>query len=172
MTRTNRCILRASRRCVRPPLRFFTLRSVHRLVATVIAWGAKFSEHPLLLADRRHNNNQSHIAKTLINRARDLAEDLKVHRIPSADHVVISLLIEPMQNRTVRFLCGQNQLIDILQRTWMQRMVSFGSRLLSDAERIPGYHGFWLTSAIRLLLDLQVSPPSVPSPIFRSPAPG
>ncbi|KAI0726458.1 hypothetical protein C8Q72DRAFT_783724, partial [Fomitopsis betulina] len=99
------------------------------LVGTVIAWGAKFSEHPLLLADRRHNNNQSHIAKTLINRARDLAEDLKVHRIPSADHVVIALLIEPMQNRT----------------TW--------------------YHGFWLTSAIRLLLDLQINHKSVMSNI-------
>ena len=39
------------------------------------------------------------MAKALINRARDLAEDLKVHRQPSADHVVIALLIEPMQNR-------------------------------------------------------------------------
>jgi len=39
------------------------------------------------------------LAKTLIDRARDLAEALKVHRIPSADHVVISLLIEPLQNR-------------------------------------------------------------------------
>lgn len=70
-----------------------------RLVATVIAWGAKFSEHPLLLADRRKNNGQSMMAKALINRARELAEDLKVHRMPSADHVVIALLIEPMQNR-------------------------------------------------------------------------
>lgn len=39
------------------------------------------------------------LAKTLINRTRDLAEDLKVHRIPNADHVVVALLIEPMQNR-------------------------------------------------------------------------
>lgn len=39
------------------------------------------------------------MAKALINRARELAEDLKVHRVPSADHVVIALLIEPMQNR-------------------------------------------------------------------------
>jgi len=39
------------------------------------------------------------LAKTLIDRARDLAEALKVHRIPSADHVVVSLLIEPLQNR-------------------------------------------------------------------------
>ncbi|CDO68260.1 hypothetical protein BN946_scf184842.g23 [Trametes cinnabarina] len=96
------------------------------LVATVIAWGAKFSEHPLFVADRRHNNGQSAFAKVLINRARELAEDMKVHRIPNADHVVISLLIEPLQSR---------------------------------------FHGFWLGSAIRLLLDLQINHKSVMSNI-------
>jgi len=106
---------------------------MHRLVATVIAWGAKFSENPLLIADRKHNDNQSLLAKTLINRARDLAEDLKVHRIPSADHVVIALLIEPMQNQNV--------------------------------ENSAGFHGFWLGSAIRLLLDLQINHKSVMSNI-------
>jgi hypothetical protein len=69
------------------------------LVATVLAWGAKFSEHPLLVADRRHPGGQRLLAKELINRARDLAEALKVHRIPTPDHVVIGLLIEPLQNR-------------------------------------------------------------------------
>lgn len=69
------------------------------LVATVVAWGCKFSEHPLLVADRKRPNGQSLLAKTLIDRARDLAEALKVHRIPSADHVVISLLIEPLQSQ-------------------------------------------------------------------------
>ena len=74
----------------------------HSLVATVIAWGAKFSEHPLLVKDRERNRGQSQLAKTLINRTRDLAEDLKVHRVPNADHVVVALLIEPMQNREWR----------------------------------------------------------------------
>ncbi|KAH6912531.1 hypothetical protein BKA70DRAFT_765503 [Coprinopsis sp. MPI-PUGE-AT-0042] len=69
------------------------------LVATVVAWGCKFSEHPLLVADRKRPSGQSMLAKTLIDRARDLAEALKVHRIPSADHVVISLLIEPLQSQ-------------------------------------------------------------------------
>jgi len=69
------------------------------LVATVLAWGTKFSEHPLLVADRRRPGGQSFLAKTLIDRARDLAEALKVHRVPTSDHVVISLLIEPLQNR-------------------------------------------------------------------------
>lgn len=69
------------------------------LVATVLAWGCKFSEHPLLVADRRRPTGQSHLAKAMIDRARELAETMKVHRIPSADHVVICLLIEPLQSR-------------------------------------------------------------------------
>ena len=51
------------------------------------------------MKDRERNHGQSLLAKTLINRTRDLAEDLKVHRVPTADHVVVALLIEPMQNR-------------------------------------------------------------------------
>ncbi|KAI8978802.1 hypothetical protein BD414DRAFT_516765 [Trametes punicea] len=96
------------------------------LVATVIAWGAKFSEHPLFVADRHRNGGQSAFAKVLIHRARDLAEDMKVHRIPTAENVVIALLIEPLQSR---------------------------------------FHGFWLGSAIRLLLDLQINHKSVMSNI-------
>lgn len=69
------------------------------LVATVISWGAKFSEHPLLVADRQNNNGHSLLAKTLIDRTRELAEALKVHRIPKDEHVVIGLLIEPLQSR-------------------------------------------------------------------------
>ncbi|OBZ68942.1 hypothetical protein A0H81_11103 [Grifola frondosa] len=99
------------------------------LVATVVAWGAKFSEHPLFNADRERNAGQSLLAKTLINRARDLAEDMKVHRIPNADHVVIALLIEPLQSQSM--------------------------------EDNAGFHGFWLGSAIRLLLDLQINHKSV-----------
>ncbi|RDB18033.1 hypothetical protein Hypma_000879 [Hypsizygus marmoreus] len=69
------------------------------LVATVLAWGTKFSEHPLLVADRRRPGGQSLLAKTLIDRARDLAEALKVHRIPKSDHIIIGLLIEPLQSQ-------------------------------------------------------------------------
>ncbi|KAF5389321.1 hypothetical protein D9757_003453 [Collybiopsis confluens] len=69
------------------------------LVATVIAWGTKFSEHTLLIADRKAHNGQSAMSKTLINRARDLAEALKVHRIPHQDHVVIGLLLETLQSQ-------------------------------------------------------------------------
>jgi len=78
-----------------------TEESLHpALMATVIAWGAKFSEHPLLVADRVNSpTRQSGLAKTLIVRAREVAEALKVHRMPAAEHVVIALLIEPLQSR-------------------------------------------------------------------------
>jgi len=72
------------------------------LMATVVAWGAKFSEHPLLVADRLNSPaRQSGLAKTLIVRAREVAEALKVHRVPAAEHVVIALLIEPLQSRAL-----------------------------------------------------------------------
>jgi hypothetical protein len=75
-------------------------KSLHpALVATVLAWGAKFSEHPLLVADRQRPSGQSNLAKALVDRARELAEAMKVHRVPNADNVVIGLLIEPLQSR-------------------------------------------------------------------------
>jgi hypothetical protein len=88
----NRLHLQSSTPSTTPPLH-------PALVATVLAWGTKFSEHPLLVADRQRPGGQSLLAKTLIDRARDLAEALKVHRIATSDHVVIALLIEPLQNR-------------------------------------------------------------------------
>ncbi|KAK7469120.1 hypothetical protein VKT23_003611 [Stygiomarasmius scandens] len=69
------------------------------LVATVIAWGTKFSEHPLLTADRNCHKGQSLLSKMIIDRTRDLAEALKVHRLPTPDHVVIGLLIETLQSQ-------------------------------------------------------------------------
>lgn len=98
------------------------------LVAVVIAWGAKFSEHPLFIADRHQNRSQSAFAKVLINRARDLSEDMKVHRVPSADHVVIALLIEPLQSRE----CGSEPLPYaicndelVVQRAWRTMQVCY-----------------------------------------------
>ncbi|KAF9267517.1 hypothetical protein L218DRAFT_955389 [Marasmius fiardii PR-910] len=70
------------------------------LVATVIAWGSKFSEHPLLMADRQTHGGQGHLSKALIDRTRELAEALHVHRVPNSDHVVIGLLIETLQSQT------------------------------------------------------------------------
>ncbi|KAI9463794.1 hypothetical protein F5148DRAFT_1210757 [Russula earlei] len=104
------------------------------LMATVVAWGAKFSEHPLLVADRLNTpTRQSGLAKMLIVRAREVAEALKVHRVPAAEHVVVALLIEPLQSQS--------------------------------PEDASGFRGFWLTSAIRQLFDLQINHKSVISNI-------
>lgn len=96
------------------------------LVATVLAWGSKFSEHPLLAADRRRPGGQSLLAKALIDRARDLAEALKVHRVATAEHVVIGLLIEPLQSRQFIFPCLCNFQSDGIanQKTRMTQVVS------------------------------------------------
>jgi hypothetical protein len=70
------------------------------LVATILAFGAKFAENPIFVADRQWNGGtQSLFATTLTHRARDLAEALKVHRVASAEHVVISLILECLQSR-------------------------------------------------------------------------
>jgi len=70
------------------------------LVATVIAWGAKFAENTLFVADRQRNGGtKSLFAISLVDRARELAELLKVHRISSPEHVIIGLLLEPLQSR-------------------------------------------------------------------------
>lgn len=67
------------------------------LLASVLAWGAKFSEHPILVTDRASRNGRSRIAKMLYEKALEIAEVERVHRIPSSDHVIISLLLEPLQ---------------------------------------------------------------------------
>lgn len=114
------------------------------LVATVVAWGAKFSEHPLLNADRgRRADQQSFVAKTLVHRARDLAEMLKVNRIATADNVAIALLIEPLQSREYDLI---NDVINQVP-----------DETLETPDDPDGYHGFWLTAAIRNLLALKVN---------------
>lgn len=70
------------------------------LVATVIAWGAKFTENSLFVADRqREGGTKSLFAIALVDRARELAELLKVHRISTSEHVIIGLLLEPLQSQ-------------------------------------------------------------------------
>jgi hypothetical protein len=132
------------------------------LIATVIAWGAKFSEHPLLVGDRQRNGGQSLLARTLIDRCREIAEATKVHRIPHKDHVVIALLIETLQCRECLHHCSLVTPHDPLffgQKIRILKMVSnrfpFYVIRLTHFEFL-GFHGFWLNSGIRNLLGLQV----------------
>lgn len=69
------------------------------LLATVLAWGSKFSEHPILVEDREGCNGRSRISRMLFVKTLEIAESEKVHRVPSSDHVVISLLLEPLRGR-------------------------------------------------------------------------
>lgn len=69
------------------------------IVATVLAWGAKFTEHSLFLADRAMNGGQGLFAKTIIERARAVAEVMKVQRVATPEHVIVGLLLEPVQPR-------------------------------------------------------------------------
>ena len=101
------------------------------LVATVLAWGAKFSEHPLLVADREAGGGQSRLARMLVNRAREVAEAEKVHRISSVDHVVIALLIEPLQSReSFRLLPYEYTEAAVVKKIPMIRMVCFPPKRL------------------------------------------
>ncbi|KAI5822861.1 hypothetical protein K523DRAFT_421785 [Schizophyllum commune Tattone D] len=97
------------------------------LLAVVLAWGAKFAEHPLLLADRAlpAHNGASFLASALIARTRALAEALAVHRIPSPDHILCALLLEPLQSQ--------------------------------DPRDPDAFHGFWLRAAVGHLMGLRVN---------------
>ncbi|KZT42624.1 hypothetical protein SISSUDRAFT_1116876 [Sistotremastrum suecicum HHB10207 ss-3] len=75
-------------------------RTVHpALLAIVLAWGAKFSEHPILVQDRTENGGRSCIAQTLLSKSREVAEAEKVHRVATPDHIVTALLMEPLQSQ-------------------------------------------------------------------------
>lgn len=82
------------------PTTFDAYPALHpALIATVLAWGSKFSAHPILDMDRKENKDRSRISKMLFEKTLEIAEAEKVHRIPSSDHVIISLLLEPLLGR-------------------------------------------------------------------------
>jgi hypothetical protein len=70
------------------------------ILATVLAWGAKFSEHPLIVLDRSSDRTQrSRLAKSLIRKAWEIAEAERVHTVPSADAVIVCLLLDGLHSR-------------------------------------------------------------------------
>lgn len=80
-------------------------RPIHRpLLACLLAWGSKFSDHALLVMDRQQvsregnpNPLRSNISRLLVDRAREVAEQEKVFRIAKPENVVVCLLMEPVQ---------------------------------------------------------------------------
>ncbi|KIJ53438.1 hypothetical protein M422DRAFT_154794 [Sphaerobolus stellatus SS14] len=77
--------------------------TVHPAIfSAVLAWGAKFSEHPLILMDRNADvtgAQRSRLAKSLIRKAWEIAEAEKVHKVPSVDAVVACLLLDGLHTR-------------------------------------------------------------------------
>ncbi|CAE6408445.1 unnamed protein product [Rhizoctonia solani] len=96
------------------------------LIAVVLAWGAKFSEHPIIVHDRGSSKDKSSIlARALVRRAREVAEVERIFRIATPDNAMVCLLLEPLQ-----------------------------SQLIVDPD---GFHGFWLNSGIRHMLELRIN---------------
>lgn len=74
------------------------------ILATVLAWGGKFSEHPLIVLDRSTDRSQrSRLAKSLIRKAWEVAEAEKMHTVPSADSVIVCLLLDGLHSRMWAF---------------------------------------------------------------------
>ena len=73
------------------------------ILATVLAWGAKFSEHPLIVLDRDADASmarRSRLATSLIRKAREVAEAERVHTEPSADAIIVCVLLDGLNSRT------------------------------------------------------------------------
>ncbi|KAG8772426.1 hypothetical protein FRC15_002745 [Serendipita sp. 397] len=87
------------------------------LLVTVIAWGAKFSEHPLLVHDRAMNAGKSRLSRLITKRAREVAEGEKVHRVPSCDNVIIALLLEPLHSHNPSDLDGNSSGLGLAKLT-------------------------------------------------------
>ncbi|GAB1517775.1 hypothetical protein RhiTH_000825 [Rhizoctonia solani] len=92
------------------------------LIAVVLAWGAKFSEHPIIVHDRGASKDKSSIlARALARRAREVAEAERIFRIATPDNAIVCLLLEPLQSHP------------------------------------DGFHGFWLNSGVRHMLELKIN---------------
>ncbi|KIO24240.1 hypothetical protein M407DRAFT_26355 [Tulasnella calospora MUT 4182] len=68
------------------------------LLAVVIAWGSKFSEHPLILMDRNQNGGRSRISRALVTRAFEIAEAERVYRITTPENIITCMVIEGIQS--------------------------------------------------------------------------
>lgn len=151
----------------------FKQSTVHpAILATVLAWGGKFSEHPLIVLDRTTDRAQrSRLAKSLIRKAWEVAEAEKVHTVPSANAIIVCLLLDGLHSRMWAFL-----LPPFLTNQWTiddsndpeGEFPSFYYDLSVFLSVLIGYRGFWLNCGLRHLLHLQVRRLDMPllTPIF------
>jgi hypothetical protein len=66
----------------------------HVLVAVVLAWGAKFSEHPIIAMDREETSagmergrSRSRLVRLLVVRAQEVLEANRAFRVPKVENV-------------------------------------------------------------------------------------
>ncbi|KAG8852103.1 hypothetical protein FRB96_008904 [Tulasnella sp. 330] len=113
------------------------------LLSVVIAWGSKFSEHPILLRDREENNGRSRISRSLVAKAIEVAEGERVYRLPTTEGILTCLIIEGIQTHAKT---------DPNRKNDDDTKASISSR-----KTFTGYSKFWVDSAIRLMLELQIN---------------
>ncbi|EJT98726.1 hypothetical protein DACRYDRAFT_110626 [Dacryopinax primogenitus] len=71
------------------------------LLATLMACGAKFSDHHLMQLDRETNGGSSRIQSRLLERAVEIAEAEKVFRTATLENVTLSMILEGMDPLTL-----------------------------------------------------------------------
>lgn len=76
------------------------------IIACILAWGAKFSEHPLIVADRQAcsvdlpgGRQRSRLAQMMACRAQEVLETHKVFRVPSLENLQAALMMVPLVGR-------------------------------------------------------------------------
>ena len=87
----------------------------HNLVAVIMAFGSRFSDHPIIAHDRdeftardnhQDDRSRSRIVQLLVIRAREIAEATKTHRVASIDNVQVLILLESLCARTSELPLG------------------------------------------------------------------
>lgn len=112
----------------------------HVTVAAVLAWGAKFSEHPIIAMDREETSagmergrSRSRLVRLLVVRAQEVLEANRAFRVPKVENLQAALLIE-----------------GLLGHVYSLPNTPPGSDF-------PLSKGFWTTTAVRHLLELQAN---------------
>ncbi|OCF45377.1 hypothetical protein I317_00622 [Kwoniella heveanensis CBS 569] len=81
----------------------------HAFIAAILGWGVRFSEHPAILADREETSardlsiatgrKRSRLVSLVIIRAREVAEENKILRLPSLENAQTLYFLEGLLGR-------------------------------------------------------------------------
>lgn len=95
----------------------------HPLLAVALAWGARFSDHPIITADKDETSrsasgsestvqpNRSRLIQMMVIRAREVAEVNKAFRNAKVDNVRLAILLEPLLARECMTLWSRHALM-------------------------------------------------------------